>query len=76
MSSNEKLPAAELLAPVGRRLKILSGSVAAQLVVGGSRFRVLQSLVGFGDILEFLLPLGILGDIRMGTDAQVCGTPS
>ena len=60
-----KLPIAKLLAPVRRRLEILPWPVSAELVVGSTLFRTLEGLVRFGDFLEFLLPGGILGNVRM-----------
>jgi hypothetical protein len=59
-----ELPAAVFLLPVGRRAEVLPRLVgAAQAVVGGALLGVFQGLVGFPDFLEFLLGIGLLGDV-------------
>src|SRR5262249_47458300 len=51
--------------PVRRRPKVLSRAVAAEAVVGGALLLVLQRLVGLGHLLELLLGVRLLGDVRV-----------
>src|SRR5581483_9119495 len=61
------LPAgAEAIEPVRRRAEILAGAKArAERVVGRALFLVAQRLVGFRDVLELLLGIRLLGDVRV-----------
>jgi hypothetical protein len=54
---------AELAVPAGGRPEILPRPVAAEMIVGRALLGVLQRLVGFADLLEFLLAGGILGHV-------------
>src|SRR5205823_8982784 len=57
---------AEAVEPVGRRAEILAGAKArAERVVGRALFLVAQRLVGFRDLLELLLGVRLLGDVRV-----------
>ena len=57
---------AEAVEPVGRRAEILAGTKArAERVVGGALFLVAQRLVGLRDLLELLLGVRLLGDVRV-----------
>src|SRR3990172_1098150 len=55
----------ELPAPVRRRLKLLPGLMPPQLVVGGALFRILEGLIGVGDLLKSFLADWILGHVRV-----------
>src|SRR5678815_2506586 len=57
--------AAEAVEPVGRRAEVLARAVAAQAVVRGALFLVAQRLVRLGDLLELLLGVRFLGDVRV-----------
>src|SRR5204862_4534362 len=60
------LPAgAEAIEPVGRRTEVLAGAMTAERVVGSALFLVAQRLVGFRHLLEFLLGVRLLGDVRV-----------
>src|ERR1700733_1709943 len=54
-----------MLLPVRRRLKILSGLMRAELVVGRPLFRILEGLICLGDFLEFFFRPGFLGNVGM-----------
>src|SRR5438309_1546414 len=60
----ERAPA-ELLLPSRGRPELLSRTMAAQLIVGGAFFRIPQSFIGFAELLELLLGIPFLGNIRM-----------
>ena len=57
--------AAELLLPPRGRFELLSGTMAAQLIVGGTLLRVPQGFIGFAELLELLLGVALLGNVRM-----------
>src|SRR5204862_7176507 len=57
--------AAEALVPVVRRAEVLPRAMAAEAVVGRALVLVLQRLVGLGDLLEALLGVRLLGDVRV-----------
>ena len=58
-------------APVRWWLKTLLGiPIRTQLVVSGTFFRILENLVGLTQILEFLLSIRFLADIRMILSGQ------
>src|SRR6185312_7807568 len=55
----------ETRVPVGRRAEILPGLVVgSEPVVGRTLFRVAQHLVGLADLLELLLGVVLLADVR------------
>src|SRR5581483_961307 len=54
---------AEALVPVRRRAEVLARAVAAEAVVGRALLLVLERLVGFRDLLEALLCVGLLRDV-------------
>src|SRR5205814_5715540 len=56
---------AEAVEPVRRRTEVLAGAEAAEAVVGGALFLVAQRLVGLRDLLELLLGVRLLGDVRV-----------
>ena len=65
-SSKENCSLPPLLArPFRRRAEFLALRSRAECVVGGAFFRVLESPVGLGNLLEALLGLRLLRDIRM-----------
>ena len=55
----------EAVPPVGRRSEILPRLVGTHLVVRGTLLHVFQDLVGFTYLLELLLGVLLLGDVRM-----------
>jgi hypothetical protein len=60
------LARAEAVEPVGRRTEILPRPIAAaEAVVGGALFLVAQRLVCLGDLLELLLGVLLLRDVRV-----------
>src|SRR6185436_1932637 len=64
--AHSSLPAAaEAVEPVGGRPEILPGAVAAEAVVRGALVLVAQGLVGLRDLLELLLGVRFLGDVRV-----------
>src|SRR5690606_11894007 len=56
---------AEGAEPVLRGTEVLAGAEAAEIVVGGALLLVAQRLVGLGDLLETLLRVRLLGDVRV-----------
>src|SRR5438552_10262038 len=56
---------AELPLPPRGRPELLSGTMAAQLIVGGAFFRVPQGFIGFAELLELRLGVALLGNVRM-----------
>src|SRR5207245_7943377 len=60
----ERAPA-ELLPPPRGRPELLSGTMATELIVGGAFFRIPQGFIGFAELLELLLGIPYLGNIRM-----------
>ena len=52
--------------PAGRRPELLTGPpIVAELVVGGAFFGVAQHFVGLGDLLETVLGVGLLANVRV-----------
>ncbi len=53
--------------PAGRRFKgaVGTGTVFAELVILGPLFRVFEYFVGFAQILELFVGVGLLADVRM-----------
>src|SRR5205085_2544100 len=60
-----RAPGRKALVPVVRWLEVLPGAEAAEVVVGGALLLVLQGLVGLRHLLEFLLCIRLLGDVRV-----------
>src|SRR5260221_9457178 len=57
--------AAELPLPPRGRPELPSRTVAARLIVSGALFRVLEGFIGFAELLELLLGVLFLGNVRM-----------
>ena len=56
----------ESLRPIGRRAKLLAiAKISAQLIIGGALVRIAQYLVRLLDLLEFVLRVLFLADVRV-----------